>query len=71
MKIKLGPAEFRIDRIHKIRQVSDDIAEIHFKTGESIHVVCGISFPDNRFSYPGTYEALKALIDDYRNERGL
>ncbi|MXV75382.1 hypothetical protein F4Z99_14065 [Candidatus Poribacteria bacterium] len=63
-KIKFGVVEFRVDRIHSIRRVSHYIAEIRFKTDESIHVICGTSVLDNRYSYPGTYEQLKALIGD-------
>ena len=47
-KIKFGVVEFRVDRIHSIRRVSHYIAEIRFKTDESIHVICGTSVLDNR-----------------------
>ena len=37
---------------------------ISFVTGESIEVKCGVDFPDpNGYTYPGTAEELKTLIE--------
>lgn len=67
MTLKLGPKEIKLSRVHKVSRAGHHRAQIHFKTGESIIVVCGVSVPDQmRYTYPGTYQQLAEVI---RNEQ--
>ena len=67
MKLKLGPKTFSVHRVKRITRAGNSIAHIHFVTRESISVTCGISEPDGvTYTYPGTYEELKAFIEKHK-----
>ena len=67
MKLQLGGKQIELGRVHRVRRVQQYIAQIDFKTGESIRVRCGVHFPDGMIiSYHGTFEELKALIDKFK-----
>ena len=67
MKLQLGGKQIELSRVHRVRRVRQYIAQIDFKTGESIRVKCGVHFPDRMIiSYHGTFEELKALIDKFK-----
>ncbi len=67
MKFQLGSKQIQLSRVHRVRRVGQYIAQIDFKTGESIHVKCGVHSPDSvAISYHGTFEELKALIDKFK-----
>ena len=66
MKICLGSKPILLSRVHRVRRVGQRIAQIDFKTGESIQVKCGVHSPDGlTISYHGTFEELEALIDEF------
>lgn len=67
MKIKLGRTEIPLKRIRRVDRVGSRIAHIEMKTGESIRVICGVRSQESGFvSYRGSYEELKAFIDQHR-----
>ena len=67
MKMKLGSREIQLNRVLKVTRVENYIAEIHFVTGESIRVRCGIQAPNRALiSYPGTSEELKSFIEQHK-----
>lgn len=67
MKLQLGGKQIELSRVHRVRRVVQYIAQIDFKTGESIHVRCSIYFLGGMaISYHGTFEELKALIDKFK-----
>ena len=67
MKMKLGSREIQLNRVSKVTRAGKHIAEIHFVTGESIHVICGIQVPNGAsISYPGTCEELKSFIERHK-----
>ena len=67
MKMKLGSKEIQLNRVLKVTRVENYTAEIHFVTGESIRVRCGLQVPNGALiSYPGTYEELKSFIKQHK-----
>ena len=67
MKLQLGSKQIQLSRVQRVRRVGQYVAQIDFKTGESIHVKCGVHCPDGMtISYHGTFEELKALIDKFK-----
>ncbi|MXV75013.1 hypothetical protein F4Z99_12180 [Candidatus Poribacteria bacterium] len=67
MKLQLGCKQIQLSRVQRIRRIGQHIAQISFKTGESIHVKCGVRSPDGMtISYHGTFEELKALVDKFK-----
>ena len=67
MKLQLGGKQIHLSRVQRVRRIGQYIAQIDFKTGESIHVKCGVRFPNSMaISYHGTFEELKALIDKFK-----
>ncbi|RKU24680.1 hypothetical protein C6503_00190 [Candidatus Poribacteria bacterium] len=67
MKLQLGGKQIQLSRVQRVCRVGQYVAQIDFKTGESIHVKCGVHFPDGMtISYHGTFEELKALIDKFK-----
>ena len=67
MKVQLGSKEIQLSRVQRVRRVGQYIAQIDFKTGESIHVKCGVHCSDGMtISYHGTFEELKALVDRFK-----
>ena len=70
MKIKLGPAEIHLRRVAKITRAAYNTAKITMHTGEAILVRCSVFYRDGcRFTYRGTVEELKALIDTQKDRR--
>ena len=70
MKLKLGPKELQLRRVAKVRRVGSTTAKITMHTGEAILVKCAVHYQDScTFTYPGTFEELKALIDKYNEKR--
>lgn len=67
MKLQLGGKQIQLSRVYRVRRVGQCTARIDFKTGESIHVRCGVPFSDGMtISYHNTFEELKALIDKFK-----
>ena len=67
MKLKLGPKEVQLRRVAKVRRVGSTTAKITMHTGEAILVRCAVHYSDGcTFTYPGTFEELKASIDKYK-----
>lgn len=70
MKIKLGPTEIHLRRVAKVTRAADNTAKITMLTGEAILLRCSVFYPDGiRFTYRGTVEALKVLIDTQKDRR--
>jgi len=70
MKLKLGPKEIQLSRVAKIHRVGSITAKITMHTGEAILVKCAVRYPDGcTFTYPGTFEELKAFIDKHNGKR--
>ena len=70
MKLKLGPKEIQLRRVAKVHRVGSVTAKITMHTGEAILVKCAVHYPDGcTFTYPGTFEELKAFIDKYNGRR--
>ena len=68
MKLKLGPKEIQLCRVARVNRVRGTTAKITMCTGEAILVKCAVHYPDGcTFTYPGTFEELKAFIDKYRS----
>ena len=69
MKLKLGPKEIQLRRVAKVHRVGSITAKITMYTGEAILVKCDVHYPDScTFTYPGTFEELKACIDKYKGK---
>ena len=67
MEMKLGSKVIQLNRVSKISEVGHRIAQIRFKTGESICVICGVHTPEGALiPYPGTYEELKSFIEQHK-----
>ena len=63
VKIRLGHKSIPLDGVKDVRSVGDRIAIITYKNGDTLKVVCGTSHPERSVpSFPGTVDALKALI---------
>ena len=70
MNLKLGPKEIQLRRVAKVSSVGSTTAKITMHTGEAILVKCAVRYPDGcTFTYPGTFEELKAFIDKYSGKR--
>ena len=67
MKIKLGNREIDPKRIKNVSRIGSRIAQIRFKTGDAIRVICGVRPPESGFiTYKGSYESLKEFIDKHK-----
>ena len=65
VKLKLGTQTFKVNRIKSISQKGHSLAHVPFLTGNGIIVFCKV--PDEmRFTYPGTYQQLKAFIEKHK-----
>ena len=70
MKLKLGPKSIQLRRVAKVHRVGSTTAKITMYTGEAILVKCAAYYLDGcTFTYPGTFEELKASIDKYKEKR--